>query len=77
MKTVKFGLEITFPDEDIAQEDLIQKILFEAPEFEDCLVNVSFDRPKNEASKEPIVSYNKENIKKLAKTIIEEWDMDG
>ena len=51
MKTVKYGLEMTFPDEDIAEEDLIQRILFEAPEFEDCLVNVYIDYPKNNASK--------------------------
>ncbi|MHA1671627.1 MAG: hypothetical protein ACTSV5_13795 [Promethearchaeota archaeon] len=44
MKTVKYGLEIAFPDEDVAKEDLIQKILFEAPEFEDCLANVYIDK---------------------------------
>ena len=48
-------LEMTFPDEDIAEEELIQRIIFEAPEFEDCLVNVYIDYPKNNASK--TVSY--------------------
>ncbi|MHA1671152.1 MAG: hypothetical protein ACTSV5_11340 [Promethearchaeota archaeon] len=54
MKTVKYGLEITFPDEDIADVNLIQRVLFEAPEFNDCLVNVYIDNPKNEASRETI-----------------------
>ncbi|MHA1106803.1 MAG: hypothetical protein ACTSPN_13990 [Promethearchaeota archaeon] len=44
MKTVKYRVEITFPDEDVAKEDLIQKILFEAPEFEGCLVSVYVDK---------------------------------
>ncbi|MHA1499913.1 MAG: hypothetical protein ACTSRT_20480 [Promethearchaeota archaeon] len=44
MKTVKYGLEITFPKEDVAKEDLIQKILFKAPKFEDCLVSVYIDK---------------------------------
>ena len=48
MKTIKYGLEITFPDEDIADVNLIQRVLSEAPEFEDCLVNVYIDEPNNE-----------------------------
>ncbi|MHA1454863.1 MAG: hypothetical protein ACTSR5_02600 [Promethearchaeota archaeon] len=39
MKTVKYDLEITFPDEDIAHVNLIQRVLSEAPEFEDYLQN--------------------------------------
>ena len=54
MKRVKYGLEVTFPDEDIADVNLIQRVLSEAPEFEDCLVNVYIGTPKNEASKEMI-----------------------
>ena len=48
MKTIKYGLEITFPDEDIADVNLIQRVLSEAPELKDCLVNIYIDEPNNE-----------------------------
>ena len=44
----KYGLEITFPDEDIVDVNLIQRVLSEAPEFEDCLVNIYIGEPNNE-----------------------------
>jgi len=45
-------MEITFPDEDIAQEELIQTILGDAPEFSDCLINVYSE--KNIVRKEEV-----------------------
>jgi len=48
----------TTDNEDVAKEDLIQKILFEAPEFEECLVSVYIN--ENESS--PTNNYN-EKIK--------------
>jgi hypothetical protein len=40
MKTVKYGIEITFPDYKILSVDAIQEILFHHPTLKDCLVNV-------------------------------------
>ena len=42
MKAIKeYNVEIMFPDGDIDTEDLIQKILSDAPEFENCIINVN------------------------------------
>lgn len=59
MKTVKFGMEITFPDEDVAQEELIQKILGDAPEFEDCVITINLESEKSRDNTQDY--YNKKN----------------
>ena len=40
MKTTRYTLEITTPDKQEFDSDLIQQILFDNPEFIDCLINV-------------------------------------
>ena len=38
--TIKYGVEITFPDQDIMNPNLLQDIIFNCPELENCAVNV-------------------------------------
>lgn len=40
MRIKQYVVEITFPDEDVMEENMLQDIIFNCPELENCLVNV-------------------------------------
>ncbi len=47
MKTAKYTLEITFPDDETMDENLLQKVILNCPKLEDCLVWVYKEENKN------------------------------